>query len=35
MRFTVADVAQQITAPTLVTVYEDDELVVPAAGQGQ
>ena len=35
MRFTVADVAQQITAPTLVTVYQDDQLVVPATEQGQ
>ena len=35
MRFTVADVAQQVTTPTLVTVYEDDQLVVPAKEQGQ
>ena len=34
MKFTVADVASQVTAPTFVTAYEDDALVVPAAGQG-
>jgi hypothetical protein len=35
MRFTVADVATQVTTPTLVTVYDDDQLVKPAAGQGE
>jgi hypothetical protein len=34
MKFTVAGVAGQVTAPTLVTAYEGDELVVPASGQG-
>ncbi|MBS2537551.1 alpha/beta fold hydrolase [Catenulispora sp. NF23] len=34
MRFTVADVAARVSTPTLVTVYDDDELVTPAAGQG-
>lgn len=34
MRFTVADVAHQVTAPTLVTAYADDQVVVPASGQG-
>jgi Alpha/beta hydrolase family len=34
MQFTVADVASQVTAPTLVTAYEYDQLVVPASGQG-
>lgn len=35
MRFTVADVAAQVTAPTLVTVYDEDQLVKPPAGQGE
>jgi pimeloyl-ACP methyl ester carboxylesterase len=35
MRFTVAEVAGQVTAPTLVTVYDQDQLVTPAAGQGE
>jgi hypothetical protein len=34
MRFTVADVAGQVTAPTLVTAYDNDTLVVPPSGQG-
>ncbi len=34
MRFTVADVADRITAPTLVTVYEQDQLIIPAPEQG-
>jgi cephalosporin-C deacetylase-like acetyl esterase len=34
MQFTVADVAHRVTAPTLVTAYEGDQLVVPASGQG-
>jgi pimeloyl-ACP methyl ester carboxylesterase len=34
MKFTVADVADRVTAPTLVTAYDDDELVIPASGQG-
>jgi Acetyl xylan esterase (AXE1) len=34
MKFTVADVADQVTAPTLVTAYDGDQLVVPASGQG-
>jgi hypothetical protein len=34
MKFTVADVAGQVTAPTLVTAYDCDQLVVPASGQG-
>jgi hypothetical protein len=34
MRFTVADVASQVTAPTLVTTYDNDNLVVPAEKQG-
>ena len=34
MKFTVADVASRVTAPTLVTAYDGDELVVPATGQG-
>jgi dienelactone hydrolase len=33
-KFTVAGVAGRITAPTLVTAYDGDELVVPASGQG-
>jgi dienelactone hydrolase len=33
-KFTVADVAARITAPTLVTHYQDDQLVVPPAKQG-
>jgi hypothetical protein len=33
MKFTVADVADQVTAPTLVTSYADDALVLPASGQ--
>jgi dienelactone hydrolase len=34
MKFTVADVASRVTAPTLITAYQDDTLVVPAAEQG-
>jgi len=34
MKFTVADVASQVTAPALVNVYEGDALVIPAAEQG-
>jgi len=34
MKFTVADVAAKVTAPTLVTTYENDDLVVPAENQG-
>ena len=34
MKFTVADVANRVTAPTLVTAYQDDQLVIPASGQG-
>ncbi len=34
MNFTVAGVASQVTAPTLVTAYDGDQLVVPASGQG-
>ncbi len=34
MKFTVADVADRVTAPTLVTAYQDDQLVIPASGQG-
>ena len=34
MKFTVAGVAARVTAPTLVTAYQDDTLVVPASGQG-
>ncbi|HXP54573.1 MAG TPA: acetylxylan esterase [Streptosporangiaceae bacterium] len=34
MKFTVADVAGQVTAPTLVTAYDGDTLVVPPTGQG-
>jgi dienelactone hydrolase len=33
-QFTVADVADRVTAPTLVTNYQDDSLVVPASEQG-
>lgn len=33
-RFTCADVVDRVTAPTLVAAYEDDQLVVPASGQG-
>jgi hypothetical protein len=33
MKFTVADVAGQVTAPTLVTSYQGDQLVIPASGQ--
>lgn len=35
MRFTVADVAHRVTAPTLVTAYDNDALVLPAAGPSQ
>jgi dienelactone hydrolase len=35
MRFTVADVADQVASPTLITVYEDDQLVKPPAQQGE
>jgi hypothetical protein len=34
MKFTVADVVGQVTAPTLVTVYDQDTLVIPVAQQG-
>jgi Alpha/beta hydrolase family len=34
MKFTVADVASKVTAPALVTSYEGDTLVIPAAEQG-
>jgi dienelactone hydrolase len=34
MKFTVADVAAQVTTPALITGYQDDTLVVPTAGQG-
>lgn len=34
MNFTVVGVASQVTAPTLVTAYDGDQLVVPASGQG-
>jgi dienelactone hydrolase len=34
MKFTVADVAHQVTAPTLVTAYQGDTVVIPAAEQG-
>jgi dienelactone hydrolase len=34
MKFTVADVASKVTVPTLVTAYEGDTLVIPAAEQG-
>jgi cephalosporin-C deacetylase-like acetyl esterase len=33
-KFTVADVAHRVTAPTLVTHYQGDQLVVPPAKQG-
>jgi dienelactone hydrolase len=33
-RFTVAGVTDRVTAPTLVTSYQDDELVIPPAKQG-
>jgi dienelactone hydrolase len=33
MKFTCARVAARVTAPTLVTAYQDDTLVVPASGQ--
>jgi hypothetical protein len=34
MKFTVADVADRVTAPALVTSYQGDQLVIPASGQG-
>ncbi len=34
MKFTVAGLAGRVTAPTLVTAYDGDELVVPASAQG-
>jgi hypothetical protein len=34
MKFTVADVAAKISAPTLVTAYQDDTLVIPPSQQG-
>lgn len=34
MKFTVADVADKVTAPTLVTRYENDDLVKPWQDQG-
>jgi hypothetical protein len=33
MRFSCAAVADKVTAPTLVTSYDGDQLVIPAAGQ--
>jgi Acetyl xylan esterase (AXE1) len=33
MKFSCADVAGQVTAPTLVTSYAGDQLVIPASGQ--
>jgi dienelactone hydrolase len=33
MKFTVADVAAQITAPTLITEYQDDAIIRPAPEQ--
>jgi dienelactone hydrolase len=33
-KFTVADVGHRVTAPTLVTQYQGDQLVVPPAKQG-
>jgi dienelactone hydrolase len=33
MKFSCADVAGRVTAPTLVTSYEGDQLVIPASGQ--
>jgi dienelactone hydrolase len=33
-QFTVADVAGRVTAPTLVTGYQDDQLVIPPGKQG-
>lgn len=35
MRFSVADVAHRVTAPTLVTAYDNDALVIPATGPSQ
>ena len=34
MKFTVADVADKVTAPAFVTTYQNDDLVVPASEQG-
>jgi hypothetical protein len=34
MKFTVAQVAGRVTAPTLATAYQDDQLVIPPSGQG-
>jgi hypothetical protein len=34
MKFTVADVASQVTAPALVTQYDQDTLVIPQPQQG-
>jgi hypothetical protein len=34
MKFSVADVADRVTAPTLVTAYSGDQLVIPPSGQG-
>jgi dienelactone hydrolase len=34
MKFTVAEVAGRVTAPALVTAYQDDSLVIPPSGQG-
>jgi hypothetical protein len=34
MKFTVAEVADRVTAPTLVTTYQDDSLVIPPSGRG-
>ena len=34
MKFSVATVAARVTAPTLVTAYSGDQLVIPASGRG-
>jgi len=34
MKFTCAPVPDRVTAPTLVTAYQDDQLVIPASKQG-
>jgi len=34
MKFSVAQVADRVTAPTLVTAYAGDRLVIPPSGQG-
>ena len=33
MKFTCAPVAARVSAPTLVTAYQNDALIVPASGQ--